>query len=75
MVGVEVVQKAIEDFFAEQKIPFTSQAVPAVDGTLFQVVSLTHLFMLSAKQWPCCVDDECTLACTHVCACLCVICI
>ncbi|XP_076462377.1 putative thiopurine S-methyltransferase isoform X2 [Babylonia areolata] len=36
VIGVEVAQRAIEEFFEEQNIPFTSAPVPAVDGTLFQ---------------------------------------
>ena len=43
VVGVEVAQKAIEDFFAEQKVAFTSQPAPEVEGTLFQVLLMPFL--------------------------------
>ncbi|XP_076462815.1 thiopurine S-methyltransferase-like [Babylonia areolata] len=36
VIGVEVAQRAIEEFFEEQNIPFTSSPLPAAEGTLFQ---------------------------------------
>lgn len=36
VIGVEMVQTAIEEFFQEQKMTFTSTPLPAVEGTLFQ---------------------------------------
>ncbi|XP_070195145.1 probable thiopurine S-methyltransferase isoform X2 [Littorina saxatilis] len=36
VIGVEAAQKAVEEFFEEQKVPFTTQSVPAINGKLFQ---------------------------------------
>ncbi|XP_076463153.1 thiopurine S-methyltransferase-like [Babylonia areolata] len=36
VVGVEVVPRAIEEFFSEQKVAFTTSPAPAVEGTLYQ---------------------------------------
>ena len=67
VIGVEVAQKAVVEFFEEQKVPFTSQPVPAVDGMLFQVLSCEK------KKNPACNPNICpsllmmNWACIFVC--------
>ncbi|KAL8598490.1 hypothetical protein ACOMHN_051278 [Nucella lapillus] len=36
VVGVELVQQAVQEFFQDHSIPFTAQPDPTVEGTLFQ---------------------------------------
>lgn len=36
VVGVEVAQKPVEQFFSEQKVDFTKTPVPNLEGTLYQ---------------------------------------
>ena len=79
VIGVEVAQRAIEEFSEEQKVPFTSHPVPAVDGMLFQVLSCKDSRRRKTKHVTpgichalLMINGMCMFVCDHVNACMCV---
>ena len=43
VVGVEVARQAMEEFFKENNIDYTTEHVEAIDGTLYKVSACPYL--------------------------------